>query len=466
MNQRYDRRLFLSRSARVMGGLTIVSSLPVLWGCGSDDDDSGSDTTAASNAGTSAGTSAGSSPATSGGGEAGTVGTQFNWVPDVEWAAWYLGDANGHFSERNVTSELGHGGPNTPAVVQVLAAGDGNVGLSASELDITQANEEGSDFVIIGSMYQRNPLGLTWLAGTTINTRRGPGRQAHRRPPGRPGAVRGRAQDQRSAPRLRVHPDELRPAAARRRRDGRHHLLRHEPAHPAPPRGSRGRGQAVLRLRPAVLRRHPLRVEGMDRREPRPARALPRRPARRRRGQPHRPEGRDPDPGREVRVRHGDQRGVRHGGQPRVHRAHGQRVHRRQRAAVGRPRQDGERGAPRPRGRGCDRPADGRRAPRCLDPEGRARPRVRDLFVDRPPRPSRDRDRRVRAQRRPQGVRARSQAARGHRARGSHRGDGHADGAARTLRMRQVDGPADARRAGGAHVRQRPHPWPRAVGVA
>ena len=170
MNQRYDRRLFLSRSARVMGGLTIVSSLPVLWGCGSDDDDSGSDTTAASNAGTSAATSAGSSPATSGGGEAGTVGTQFNWVPDVEWAAWYLGDANGHFSERNVTSELGHGGPNTPAVVQVLAAGDGNVGLSASELDITQANKEGSDFVIIGSMYQRNPLGLTWLAGTTINT--------------------------------------------------------------------------------------------------------------------------------------------------------------------------------------------------------------------------------------------------------------------------------------------------------
>ena len=105
-----------------------------------------------------------------GGGEAGIVGTQFNWVPDVEWAAWYLGDANGHFAERNVTSELGHGGPNTPAVVQVLAAGDGNVGLSASELDITQANAEGSDFVIIGSMYQRNPLGLTWLSGTTINT--------------------------------------------------------------------------------------------------------------------------------------------------------------------------------------------------------------------------------------------------------------------------------------------------------
>ena len=63
-----------------------------------------------------------------------------------------------------------HGGPNTPAVVQVLAAGDGNVGLSASELDIIKANQEGSDFVVIGAMYQNNPLGLTWMTATGIET--------------------------------------------------------------------------------------------------------------------------------------------------------------------------------------------------------------------------------------------------------------------------------------------------------
>ena len=95
-----------------------------------------------------------------GGGEAGTVGTQFNWVPDVEWAAWYLGDENGHCrAQRDVRA-----GPRRSEHAvgrQVLAAGDGNVGTSSSELEITQANKEGSDFVIIGSMYQRNPLGLT-----------------------------------------------------------------------------------------------------------------------------------------------------------------------------------------------------------------------------------------------------------------------------------------------------------------
>jgi ABC-type nitrate/sulfonate/bicarbonate transport system substrate-binding protein len=189
LNQRYDRRLFLARSTRVVGGLTIASSLPVvLWGCGDDDDDSASTagttagttadttadtaagTTAATTAGTGAATTAATTAGTTGGGEAGVVGSQFNWVPDVEWAAWYLAEENGHFAERNVTSELGHGGPNTPAVVQVIAAGDGDVGLSSGELDITQANAEGSDFVIIGAMYQRNPLGLTWMADTTINS--------------------------------------------------------------------------------------------------------------------------------------------------------------------------------------------------------------------------------------------------------------------------------------------------------
>ena len=176
MNQRYDRRLFLvqiHRRDRRTHDRRPAS--PMLGGCGDDDDDprcparrhgrharrhhrcdDGRD-----HAGTS-----GRRPR-----PLGTVGTQFNWVPDVEWAAWYLGRRQRALrrARRRRPSSV-HGGPNTPAVVQVLAAGDGNVGLSASELDIIQANSEGSDFVIIGAMYQRNPLGLTWLAGDRRST--------------------------------------------------------------------------------------------------------------------------------------------------------------------------------------------------------------------------------------------------------------------------------------------------------
>ena len=138
-----NRRVFLKRSAGMMGGLTFVSAMPILTACGDDDSASGT--------------------------ASGTVGTVFNWVPDIEWSAWYLAESMGFFEARGVTSELIHGGPNTPQVSQVLAAGDGNVGLSASEIDIIRANQEGSDFVVMAAMYQRNPLGYTWLAETDIS---------------------------------------------------------------------------------------------------------------------------------------------------------------------------------------------------------------------------------------------------------------------------------------------------------
>lgn len=137
----YSRRAFLSSSARAVGGLTLLSAVPMLQACG-----------------------------TNRGGAAGTVGSVFNWVPDIEWSSWYLAEEKGYFAERNVTSQLSHGGPNTPAVVQVIAGGEGHVGLSVSELDIIKANQEGSDFVVFAAMYQRNPLGYTWLADTEINT--------------------------------------------------------------------------------------------------------------------------------------------------------------------------------------------------------------------------------------------------------------------------------------------------------
>ncbi len=173
----YSRRSFISRSAGVVGGLTFVSSVPILAACGDDDAEESSDTTAT--AGTAAvadtaaapGTTAASTDTTGAPAAAlGSVASVFNWLPDIEWSAWYLAESKGYFAGRGVESSLVHGGPNTPAVVQVLAAGDGNVGLSASELDIIKANQEGSDFVVIGAMYQRNPLGLTWMTATGIET--------------------------------------------------------------------------------------------------------------------------------------------------------------------------------------------------------------------------------------------------------------------------------------------------------
>jgi ABC-type nitrate/sulfonate/bicarbonate transport system substrate-binding protein len=159
----YTRRRFI-RTTGLLGGIAVLSP-PLLAACGSDSDD-------ASSTQPSAGTTPGSTPGTTGGSvpASGSVASVFNWLPDIEWSAWYLAEESGYFQERGVESTLIHGGPNAALVPQVLAAGDGNIGLSASELDIIRANNEGEDFVIIGAMYQRNPLGLTWLTETGIET--------------------------------------------------------------------------------------------------------------------------------------------------------------------------------------------------------------------------------------------------------------------------------------------------------
>ena len=170
----YTRRRFIVRSSHVIGGITLLSSPALLAACGSDDegDSESADTTgttaapaSSAPAETAAPTTASTPPAATG-----TVATVFNWLPDIEWSAWYLAGENGYFASRGVESTLIHGGPNAAAVPQVLATGEGNIGLSASELDIIRANNEGQDFVIIGAMYQRNPLGLTWLTETNIST--------------------------------------------------------------------------------------------------------------------------------------------------------------------------------------------------------------------------------------------------------------------------------------------------------
>ncbi|MET0324739.1 MAG: ABC transporter substrate-binding protein [Ilumatobacteraceae bacterium] len=163
------RRGFIKTSG-VLGGLTFLSSSAILAACGSDDDDAATTDVAGTAGATTAGTATGATTAGTMAGVTGAVATVFNWLPDIEWSAWYLAEDRGYFADRGVESSLIHGGPNAAAVPQVLATGEGNIGISASELDIIKANAEGQDFVIIGAMYQRNPLGLTWMTATGIET--------------------------------------------------------------------------------------------------------------------------------------------------------------------------------------------------------------------------------------------------------------------------------------------------------
>jgi ABC-type nitrate/sulfonate/bicarbonate transport system substrate-binding protein len=186
-----SRRQFLTRSTRLIGG-TLILGPAILAACGSDSTDAtvgltegSSETTVATVDTTTAlaestiaetaatamngaeTTAALASAATA---SLGTVRTAFNWVPDVEWSAWYLADTNALFAANGVTAEFVHGGPNTPAVAQVVASGQADIGVATDELQLIKANKEGADFVILGAMYQKSPNGMCWLTKTPISS--------------------------------------------------------------------------------------------------------------------------------------------------------------------------------------------------------------------------------------------------------------------------------------------------------
>lgn len=162
-----SRRTFFVNAA-ILGGAAAFGGT-FLAACGDDEEESAAttgDTTAATTGEAATATTAPTSAAA--GTPLGTVRTAFNWTVDVEWASWYVADSQGLFAERGVEVEFTHGGPNTPAVAQVVAAGDADVGVASDELQLIQANAAGADFVILGAMYQRSPSGFCWLADTPI----------------------------------------------------------------------------------------------------------------------------------------------------------------------------------------------------------------------------------------------------------------------------------------------------------
>ena len=97
-----------------------------------------------------------------------TVRFALNWVPDIEWAPYYIADSEGYFADAGVKAEFVHGGPNTPGVAQVVAAGQADIGVASDELQLIQANAEGADYVVIGAMYYASPSAYTWMSSTDI----------------------------------------------------------------------------------------------------------------------------------------------------------------------------------------------------------------------------------------------------------------------------------------------------------
>jgi ABC-type nitrate/sulfonate/bicarbonate transport system substrate-binding protein len=138
----FDRRRFLGRSLAA-GGVAMLGGPALLAACGDDPESAGG-----SGGGSGSGTD---------------LATAFAWVKNVEWAGWWLADANGYFADNGIAPGFIGGGPNAPEATQVLEAGEAHLGTASDTLQIIDAVAQGSDLVMIAAVLQQSPLGLAWL---------------------------------------------------------------------------------------------------------------------------------------------------------------------------------------------------------------------------------------------------------------------------------------------------------------
>jgi NitT/TauT family transport system substrate-binding protein len=95
-----------------------------------------------------------------------TIKVQLDWVHTVEYAGFYLAEANGDFARENLSVELL---PSDGSIDPVEALNKGDVNFAIAGADtVLLAREAGQDLVAIATIYQRLPLAFMSLAENNI----------------------------------------------------------------------------------------------------------------------------------------------------------------------------------------------------------------------------------------------------------------------------------------------------------
>ncbi len=91
-----------------------------------------------------------------------TVTTQLLWIENVEYAGYWIADANGYFAAEGIAPAFLPGGPNLASVEAIVAAGRADVGVDELE-KVVDAVVRGADLVVLGAIYQHAIAGLLSL---------------------------------------------------------------------------------------------------------------------------------------------------------------------------------------------------------------------------------------------------------------------------------------------------------------
>lgn len=85
-----------------------------------------------------------------------TIRVVLDWIPNVEFAGYWLADSEGYYAKEGLKIDWIPGGPNAPSAESALAAGAADLGLSADTktlIDSSRAN----NFVLLATTYQSGP---------------------------------------------------------------------------------------------------------------------------------------------------------------------------------------------------------------------------------------------------------------------------------------------------------------------
>lgn len=99
-----------------------------------------------------------------------TIRVSLGWIKNVEWAGFWIADAEGYYAEEGLEIEWIGGGPNAPSTMATVAAGDADIGIVPSTQQWLQTFADGNDWTAIGALFQESPGALVSFAENPVHS--------------------------------------------------------------------------------------------------------------------------------------------------------------------------------------------------------------------------------------------------------------------------------------------------------
>ena len=137
-----------------------------------------------------------SCPASRGAAAAAPCTMQASWINDAEFSGYFVAIDQGYYTAEGLDLTYLSGGPDVIPESSIIA-GSADLTLTTPDTTIKAIVEQGAPFKIIGTQYQKNPIGIVIARQEPDQVAGRPGRQDARGAAGQHHLGRGDAGDQR-----------------------------------------------------------------------------------------------------------------------------------------------------------------------------------------------------------------------------------------------------------------------------